>query len=466
MEHMKATVNLDKCPACGSVLSLDDNTGKIICRHCDNSFTYEELKSKEASDTDCDGEYDEYSCNDCGGVIVTDKNSITSVCPYCGNTSVMKDRITGSYRPDYIIPFRITPKQAEDNFTQVLHNKMVKRSFKKKFQIEEITSLFVPFWLYNTDILAEITHEYITYDKKGNAHTKLKSVKFTESYDKIPVDASLKMDDDKMDRLEPYDYAELKPFDKAYFIGHKAEKYDTDVRLVRKRAEKRMDKAARTSFSRYLYDNSASADDVLLHVMGTAAGRVTSKVVNGTMKAMGKEEMLSNPNFSFDNEYIADNTNIDRIKKSKVKADLSDYRYALFPVYLIRGSYRGKKRLYYVNGQTGKVAEDFPFSYLEYYLNRIAGTLVGSLLVGGIFSILIRCFIRLWEENNDIQPGIPGGIIFLISWLAAFLLLNILETKNNGKESLREAKGTVGEAAVVQNVRNYRVSGSFKIIKD
>jgi hypothetical protein len=46
------------------------------------------------------------------------------------------------------------------------------------------------------------------------------------------------------------------------------------------------------------------------------------------------------------------------------------------------------------------------------------------------------------------------------------LLLNILETKNNGKESLREAKGTVGEAAVVQNVRNYRVSGSFKIIKD
>jgi hypothetical protein len=135
-------------------------------------------------------------------------------------------------------------------------------------------------------------------------------------------------------------------------------------------------------------------------------------------------------------------------------------------VYLIRGSYRGKKHLYYVNGQTGKVAEDFPFSYLEYYLNRIAGTLVGGLLVGGIFSILIRCFIRLWEENNDIQPGIPGGIIFLISWLAAFLLLNILETKNNGKESLREAKGTVGEAAVIQNVRNYRVSGSFKIIKD
>jgi DNA-directed RNA polymerase subunit RPC12/RpoP len=419
-----------------------------------------------ASDTDCDGEYDEYRCNDCGGVIVTDKNSITSACPYCGNTSVMKDRITGSYRPDYIIPFRVTPKQAEENFTQVLRHKMVKRSFKKKFQIEEIISLFVPFWLYNTDILAEITYEYVTYDKKGNTRTKLKSVKFTESYDKIPVDASLKMEDDKMDRIEPYDYAELKVFDKAYFIGHKAEKYDTDVRLVSKRAEKRMDKAARTSFSRYLYDNPASVDDELFHAVGTAAGRVTSNVVNKTMKAMGKEELLSNPNFSFDNEYIADNTNIDRIKKSKVKADLSDYRYALFPMYLIRGSYHGKKRLYYVNGQTGKVAEDFPFSYLEYYLNRIVGTLVGSLLVGGIFSIGIKCFIRVWEENHDKQIGVSGGMVFFLSWLAAFLFLYILETKTNGKESLHEARGMAGETAIVPNARNYRVLGSFKIIKD
>jgi hypothetical protein len=312
--------------------------------------------------------------------------------------------------------------------------------------------------------LAEITYEYIAYDKKGNTRTKLKSVKFTESYDKIPVDASLKMEDDKMDRIEPYDYAQLKAFDKAYFIGHKAEKYDTDVRLVSKRAEKRMDKAVRTSFSRYLYDNPVSADDVVFRGMGTAAGGVTSKVVHETMKAMGKEKLLSNPNFSFDQEYIADHTNISRIKKSKAKADLSDYRYALFPVYLIRGSYRGKKRLYYVNGQTGKVAQDFPFGYLEYYLNRIAGTFVGSLLVGGIFSIGIKCFIRLWEESNDIQQGISGGMIFLITWLATFLLLNILETKQNGKESLREAKGNVGAADIVQNVKNYRVAGSFKII--
>jgi DNA-directed RNA polymerase subunit RPC12/RpoP len=463
---MKTTINLDKCPACGGVLSLDDDTGMIICRYCNHSFTYEELKSRAESDAESDEEYDEYKCNDCGGAIVTDKNSITSACPYCGNTSVMKDRITGSYRPDYIIPFRITPKQAEENFAQVLHHKMVKRSFKCNFRVEEVTSLFVPFWLYNTDISAEVTYEYLIHDKKGNTHKKLKNVKFTESYDKIPVDASVKMEDDKMDRIEPYDYAELKAFDKTYFIGHKAEKYDTDVRLMSKRAEKRMDKAARTSFSRYLYDNPVSVDGGLFHVMGAVAGKATSNVVNGTMKAMGKEDLLSNPNFSFDNEYIADNTNISRIKETHVKADLSDYRYALFPVYLIRGSYRGKKCLYYVNGQTGKAAEDFPFSYLEYYLGRIAGTLIGSIIPSVIFFFGINCFVRIWEENYEKQIGVSGGMLYLISFVAAFLFLYILETKYNGKESLHEARGTVGETAIVPNAKNYRIQGSFKIIKD
>jgi hypothetical protein len=176
--------------------------------------------------------------------------------------------------------------------------------------------------------------------------------------------------------------------------------------------------------------------------------------------------MLSNPNFSPDKEYMADNTNMDRIKKSKVKADLSDYRYALFPVYLIRGSYRGKNRLYYVNGQTGKVAQDFPFGYLEYYLGRIIGTLIGSIIPSVIFFFGINCFVRIWEENHEKQIGVSGGMLYLISWLAAFLFLYILETKYNGKESLREAKGRVGETAIVPNARNYRVPGSFKIIND
>jgi DNA-directed RNA polymerase subunit RPC12/RpoP len=286
-KFMKKTVNLDKCPACGGVLSLDENTGIIVCQYCNHSFTYEELEDDEVTAAENEGSFNEYSCSDCGGVIVTDQNSITSVCPYCGNTSVMKDRVTGSYQTDYIIPFKITPKEAEDKFKQVLHYKMIRRSFKKGLQIEEITSLFVPLWLYNTDILAEIKYEYITHDKNGKEKKQLKNFKFTESYDKIPVDASVKMEDDKMDRIEPYDYSELKAFDKAYFIGHKAEKYDTDVGLMSKRAEKRMDKSARTSFSKFLYANPYTGAEAAVSVIGTAVTKGAVKFANHVTKAMG-----------------------------------------------------------------------------------------------------------------------------------------------------------------------------------
>jgi DNA-directed RNA polymerase subunit RPC12/RpoP len=463
---MKRTVNLDKCPACGGVLSLDENTGIIVCQYCNNSFTYEELEGDELMASDDDGVFDEYSCSDCGGVIVTDQNSITAACPYCGNTAVMKDRVTGSYHPDYIIPFKITPKEAEDKFTQVLHYKMVRRSFKKGLQIEAITSLFVPFWLYNTDILAEIKYEDITRDKNGKEKKIMKNFKFTESYDKIPVDASLKMEDDKMDRIEPYDYSELKAFDKAYFIGHKAEKYDTDVGLMSKRAEKRMDKSARTSFSRCVFNNPNTGTEVAFNALGTAVTKGAKEFAERTTRTMGYEEVLSNSNFDIDDEVLADNIYLDRIKKSKVKVDLSDYRYALFPTYLIRGRYKGETKLFYVNGQTGKIAEDFPFDYLAYYLNRIVGTLIAAIIPSIIFFIGANIFIKLWAENNDRQPGLSGGMLYLIVFFVTYLLTNIMETKFNGKEALKAAKKSVKTVPIVQNAKNYRIPGSFKIIKD
>jgi DNA-directed RNA polymerase subunit RPC12/RpoP len=463
---MKKTANLDKCPACSGVLSLDESTGIIVCQYCNHSFSYEELEGDEVTAAEDEGGFHEYSCSDCGGVIVTDQNSITSACPYCGNTAVMKDRITGSYQPDYIIPFKITSKEAEEKFKQVLQYKMVRRSFKKGLQIEEITSLFVPFWLYNTDISAEIKYEDITRDKNGKEKKIMKNFKFTESYDKIPVDASVKMEDDKMDRIEPYDYSELTRFDKAYFIGHKAERYDTDAKLMSKRAEKRMDKSARTSFSRCVFDNPTTGTSAAVNALGTAVTKGAKEFAERTTRAMGYEEVLSNSNFDIDDEALADNIYLDRVKKSKVKADFSDYRYALFPTYLIRGRYKGKTKLFYVNGQTGKIAEDFPFDYLAYYLNRIIGTLIAAIIPSIIFFIGANIFIKLWAENNDRQPGLPGGTLYLIVFLATYLFINLMETKHNGKAALKEAKSSVKTVPIVQNAKNYRIPGSFKIIRD
>ena len=56
-------------------------------------------------------------------------------------------------------------------------------------------------------------------------------------FEKIPVDASSKMPDDYMDSIEPYDYADLKPFSTAYLPGFMADKYDVSVEDSRERAD-------------------------------------------------------------------------------------------------------------------------------------------------------------------------------------------------------------------------------------
>jgi hypothetical protein len=120
--------------------------------------------------------------------------------------------------------------------------------------------------------------------------------------------------------------------------------------------------------------------------------------------------------------------------------------------------------LYYVNGQTGKVAANFPLGYAQYYISQIIGVLAGSFLVSGIFLLGVKAFIKLWEENNDLGVGISNGNLFLIVWLVTFLIVGILEMKYNSNDSLREAKQSVGEIKIVPNAKNFRVPGSFKII--
>jgi hypothetical protein len=41
-----------------------------------------------------------------------------------------------------------------------------------------------------------------------------------------------------------------------------------------------------------------------------------------------------------------------------------------------------------------------------------------------------------------------------------------METKHNGKAALKAAKSSVKTVPIVQNAKNYRIPGSFKIIRD
>ena len=122
-----------KCPCCGGAIEFDSSLQKMKCPYCDTEFemdtlkTYDEdLKSaapeemvweKEAGSDWQDGECDNlrsYVCKSCGGEIIGDENTAATSCPYCGNPIVMKGQFSGALRPDYVIPFKRSKKQAKE----------------------------------------------------------------------------------------------------------------------------------------------------------------------------------------------------------------------------------------------------------------------------------------------------------------------------------------------------------------
>ena len=69
-------------------------------------------------------------------------------------------------------------------------------------------------------------------------------------YSKVPVDASEKMNDEMMDKLEPFSYSELAPFEMPYLAGYLAEQYNYDDKELLPRVTERVKRYASQPYKR------------------------------------------------------------------------------------------------------------------------------------------------------------------------------------------------------------------------
>ena len=60
--------------------------------------------------------YVEYNCKDCGAKIIADEQTTATFCIYCGNTAILKEKLSGKFTPDLIIPFKKEKEKAIESF--------------------------------------------------------------------------------------------------------------------------------------------------------------------------------------------------------------------------------------------------------------------------------------------------------------------------------------------------------------
>lgn len=295
-----------KCKNCGGNVVYHPDKKKMYCPHCDGVDSEEEVKSAVLTE-----------CASCGAPMEISPFTSACRCEHCGSYTILEEKVEGDYTPHLILPFQISKERAV---------KLLEKEFQSRFftpvtflsaaTLEGMEGIYVPFFLY--DYLANF--EYAGMGTKVRSWRSGNTEYIETSYfrvernldidfDKIPVDASINMDDTKMDLLEPFDEKALEKFQKKYMSGFQAEIYSEGLMDLEPRAQ---EKARR------------DAEELLRESL---SGYTT---LNAERKHLNLQRQTAN--------------------------------YALLPVWVYHYHYHGQRYTYYVNGQSGKILGKTPVS--------------------------------------------------------------------------------------------------------
>ena len=342
---MASQITNYQCPSCTGPLRFDGASGMLACDYCGSKFTVQEIEAlyrdkdeaaaaaSAAAQAQAEQQAQEpehspanwaedsglrvYNCPSCGAELICDETTAATSCPYCNNPSIVPGQLSDMLKPDWVIPFKLDKEAAKKALKNYYRGKkLLPNAFSDRNHIEEIKGVYVPFWLFDGTVDADMRFQGTRVNSVTTGREIITTTEYYRvrrsgvvSFDKIPADASSKMPDAHMDAIEPYDYAELKPFSNAYLPGFLADKYDVKPE-----------------------DCYARVD---LRAQNTAE-ELLAGTVSGYSSCTPESRQIS-------------------VRRSRTS-------YALLPVWLLATNYDGKNYLFAMNGQTGKLIGDLPVS--------------------------------------------------------------------------------------------------------
>lgn len=337
-----ATVSY-KCPNCGGGLMFDPESGQYKCEYCLSEFNQEKLDEMTPK-TESSQTAMLYHCPSCGAEIVTDETTAATFCFYCHNPVVLSGRLEGQYHPDYVLPFAVNREKAVEIFTDwVKKKRYVPKAFFSEEQIEKMTGVYFPYWLYSCKVDGMLDAEGVKlrtwiagnlqytetqkYEIRRDGHMKI---------NRVPRNALKKADRLLAEGVLPFNMKELRPFSMGYLSGFVAEKRDME----------------RQEFAQEL------------------TKEVTSFAASGLQSSVAGYQKVS-------------------VMKKSTDIRNEKWQYALMPVWtLTYKDHKGKICYFACNGQTGKICGQLPVDmgkmtilFAEIFLPLLAALLVVGYLL-------------------------------------------------------------------------------------
>ncbi len=354
-----------KCQNCGSVLRFDADSGKLFCEHCKSYFQFEQsyaVAERDFSDLVTFSPWDEtqvvfYRCQNCGASTVLPRTSLATECPFCQSPFVVDEKATGLVRPDSLIPFEFTEKEAAKQLTRWRKRRLfAPNKFRKRTKESGIKGVFVPSWTFDAVTISHYSgtlgqHRTRTVRRNGKIRTETYTHWFsvsgsiTMTFDDIFVRGNENISEKHFSQLQPFDKSKYVLYSDEYLAGYIADNYTLEPLDAFQIARSKMDSQIRSAIMQ-----KHNAD------------------VQGTLDVDTQETQKS-------------------------------FKYMMLPVYVASTKYRGKLYSQYVSGvysdgkrTKAKIAGKSPVSFWKVLLAVLAGIAVAV----GIY--LLACY------DSGIEP--------------------------------------------------------------
>jgi LSD1 subclass zinc finger protein len=355
-----------KCPYCGTENEIETSVEEI------EEIDYKTFIATNVAEADKQ-QIAVVKCTSCGAESSLKPNITSDECPFCGTALVVSSgSLCTVIKPKSVLPFKIDQKNGFNLYKSWLHDLWFAPNDLKRYaeNHEKLNGMYIPYWTYDCNTISRYTGERgdnytvtenYTTTENGKQVTRTRQVvkirwrhasgTVRNTFDDVLVVASHSLPRNYIRELEPWDTKSLVPFNEKYLSGFRTETYQLDVRAGFEEAKEIMNSTIRATICRDI-----GGDHQRIHFVDTTYNNIT-------------------------------------------------FKHILLPIWLSAYRYNNKVYRFMVNGRTGEVQGERPYSWIKITLAVLA-------------FILLVCLILFLTQGEKVSlnewPTYPGLVFAML----------------------------------------------------
>jgi len=346
------------CPACGAEATWNPGKRALTCAFCgtesaselkvegdiiehDLKQTLASLKGRESGFV---REAIEVKCRSCQAISSFEPNRVAQNCEFCGSASLVPyEDVNEVIRPESLLPMKVSESKVREDIRRWYGSRwFAPNALGEKAMTDTLRGLYVPYWTFDARVHAvwtadSGTYYYTTETYTENGRRRTRRVQHTRwspasgeldhFFDDELICGSRGVHPRLLRAVEPFPTREAMPYDPGYLAGFVVERYQIDL--------------------------------------GAASQTSRSSMERQTEVLCGRQ--------------VPGDTH--RNLETRQEYSAQTFKHVLAPLWLLTYVYRGKPFQVVVNGHTGKIAGERPWSWVKIALAALAAIVVAFIVI-------------------------------------------------------------------------------------